>query len=148
MQERMGNTKKNLGGVSMGKKTVGVVLAMLCYSAALAGVSGWIGYQIASESMEGSAPAAMPQTFYATVSDIRDTVVTVTGMEVNDINFRGEFCFSVTEETKITWRYTDISLEDLDVGDNISITFTGGVMETSPAQIQGVGMIQLLNDET
>ena len=133
----------------MGKKTktVGWALAMLSYSVALAGVSGWIGYKAALGRVEDSAPAARPQTFYATVSDIRDNAVTVTGMEVNDINFRGEFCFSVTEETEITWRYTDISLGDLEAGDNVSITFTGEVMETSPAQIQGVEMIQLLDDE-
>ena len=133
----------------MGKhtKTVGWALVMLCYSVALAGVSGWIGYKVASGRVEDAAPAARPQTFYATVSDIRDNAVTVTGMEVNDINFRGEFCFSVTEETEITWRYTDISLGDLEAGDNVSITFTGEVMETSPAQIQGVEMIQLLDDE-
>ena len=133
----------------MGKKTktVGWALVMLCYSVALAGVSGWIGYKVASGRVEDAAPAARPQTFYATVSDIRDNAVTVTGMEVNDINFRGEFCFSGTEETEITWRYTDISLGDLEAGDNVSITFTGEVMETSPAQIQGVEMIQLLDDE-
>ena len=133
----------------MGKKTktVGWALVMLCYSVALAGVSGWIGYKVASGRVEDAAPAARPQTFYATVSDIRDNAVTVTGMEVNDINFRGEFCFSVTEETEITWRYTDISLGDLEAGDNVSITCTGEVMETSPAQIQGVEMIQLLDDE-
>ena len=133
----------------MGKKTktVGWALVMLCYSVALAGVSGWIGYKVASGRVEDAAPAARPQTFYATVSDIRDNAVTVTGMEVNDINFRGEFCFSVTEETEITWRYTDISLGDLEAGDNVSITFTGEVMETSPAQIQGVEMIRLLDDE-
>jgi len=133
----------------MGKKTktVGWALVMLCYSVALAGVSGWIGYKVVSGRVEDAAPAARPQTFYATVSDIRDNAVTVTGMEVNDINFRGEFCFSVTEETEITWRYTDISLGDLEAGDNVSITFTGEVMETSPAQIQGVEMIQLLDDE-
>ena len=133
----------------MGKKTktVGWALVMLCYSVALAGVSGWIGYKVASGRVEDAAPAARPQTFYATVSDIRDNADTVTGMEVNDINFRGEFCFSVTEETEITWRYTDISLGDLEAGDNVSIAFTGEVMETSPAQIQGVEMIQLLDDE-
>lgn len=133
----------------MGKKTktVGWALVMLCYSVALAGVSGWIGYKVASGRVEDAAPAARPQTFYATVSDIRDNAVTVTGMEVNDINFRGEFCFLVTEETEITWRYTDISLGDLEAGDNVSIAFTGEVMETSPAQIQGVEMIQLLDDE-
>ena len=68
-------------------------------------------------------------------------------MEINDINFRGEFCFFIVEETKITWRYTDILIDDLDVGDNISITFTGEILETYPGQIQQVEAVQLLDDE-
>lgn len=68
-------------------------------------------------------------------------------MEINDINFRGEFSFSVVENTKITWRYTDILLEDLEVGDHISITFIGDILESSPKQIQQVEVIQLLDDE-
>lgn len=86
-------------------------------------------------------------TFYATISDIQNNTFTVTGMEVNDINFRGNFRFSIAEGTKITWRYTDISADDLDVGDNIAITFTGEILETDPGQIQQIEVIQLLGDE-
>lgn len=38
-------------------------------------------------------------------------------------------------------------MEDLDVGDNIAITFTGEILETEPGQIQQVEVIQLLEDE-
>ena len=41
------------------------------------------------------------------------------------------------EGTKITWRYPDILREDLDVGDNISISFMGGVLETCCALYEG-----------
>ena len=45
------------------------------------------------------------------------------------------------------WRYTEITPEDLESGDHISITFTGEVLESYPAQIQQVDIIQLLDDE-
>lgn len=87
-----------------------------------------------------------PYTFYATIMDIQNDALRVKGMDVNDINFRGEFTFSVRNDTKLTWRYTDIKYEDLIVGDNISITFTGEIAESYPARIQHVTAIQLLSD--
>lgn len=130
----------------MNKKTIRFFIVIFCYSVAIAGVFYFIGYKAACSRTENSE-LPVPQTFYATISKIQDNVLTVTGMEINDINFRGEFCFSITEETKVTWRYTDILVEDLDVGDNISITFTGELLETYPIQIQQVKVIQLLDDE-
>lgn len=131
----------------MNKKMIKFVVAMLCYSAVLAGAFCFIGYKAAYDRMENAAPTIIPQTFYATISDIQGNTLKVTGMEVNDINFRGEFCFSIAEKTKITWRYTDISIEDLDMGDHISITFTGEILETYPVEIQQVEIVQLLDDE-
>lgn len=129
------------------RKKMIYVMILLCCSAAIAGIFYFIGYKTAYDRMENSAPAPAPQTFYATISGIQGNTFTVKGLEVNDINFRGEFEFSVVEETKLTWRYTDISMEELDVGDNIAITFTGGVLETYPGQIRQVDVIQLLDDE-
>ena len=131
----------------MNKKMIKFVVAMLCYSAVLAGAFCFIGYKAAYDRMENAAPTIIPQTFYATISDIQGNTLKVTGMEVNDINFRGEFCFSIAEKTKIAWRYTDISIEDLDMGDHISITFTGEILETYPVEIQQVEIVQLLDDE-
>lgn len=128
-------------------KKLKFAVTMLCYSAVLAGIFCFIGYQAAHNRMENDLPTILPQTFYATISEIQGNTLKVTGMEINDINFRGEFCFSLAEKTKITWRYTDISMEDLDVGDPISITFTGEVLETYPAKIQQVEAVQLLDDE-
>ncbi len=127
----------------MKKKTAGLVIVLLCYSAAIAGVFYFVGYQAACRER----PALNAQTFYATISDIRGDTLTVAGMDVNDVNFRGEFCFSIEKETKIIWRYTDIPADDLEVGDHISVTFTGEVLETYPGQIQHVTVIQLLDDE-
>ena len=133
----------------MGKnrKTIGFVIALLWYSIMIAGVFYFLGYKAAYRRMENTTSELSTQTFYATISHIQNNTFTVTGMEVNDINFRGRFRFSIAEGTKITWRYTDISADDLDVGDNIAITFTGEILETDPGQIQQVEVIQLLGDE-
>ncbi|MEY8318701.1 DUF3221 domain-containing protein [Oscillospiraceae bacterium 50-58] len=131
----------------MKKKAAGLVIAILCYSIAVAGVFYFIGYKTAYDHMETSVSKLIPQTFYATISEMQGNTCTVKGMEVNDINFRGEFSFSIVEETKIMWRYTEITPEDLEIGDHISITFTGEVLESYPAQIQQVDIIQLLDDE-
>lgn len=117
------------------------VIALLCYTIVIAGVFYYVGRKAAFNHEEDL------QTFYATISDIGNNTFTVKGMEINDINFRGRFCFSVTTETKITWRHTNVSMDDLDVGDNIAITFTGETLETDPVQIKQVKGIQLLDDE-
>lgn len=131
----------------MSKNRIGFVIVLLCYGLAVAGVFYFLGFKAAYSRMENSASTLDTQTFYATISDIQKNIFTVTGMDVNDANFRGRFCFSIAEGTKITWRYTDISADDLDVGDNIAITFTGGILETDPGQIQQVEVVRLLEDE-
>lgn len=47
----------------------------------------------------------------------------------------------------LSWRGTEISLSDLDIGDNISITFSGETLDTYPVQINDVVRIILLDDE-
>lgn len=87
------------------------------------------------------------QTFYAEIEEIKDNFILVKGLSVNDINFRGEFTISVVGETELEWRNTKINVTDLNVGDNISITFTGEILDSYPAQIKDVVKIQLLDDE-
>ena len=118
---------------------------LLLYTAAIGAACYLIGYQTAEKETSGIDPYTA-QTFYAVISDIQGETVTVQGMEINDINFRGAFSFSVTGDTKITYRYTAISLADLDVNDRVSVTFTGDIMESYPARIGQVIWIQLLDD--
>lgn len=115
-------------------------VVFVLYTVILAGISFFIGNQNLAD--EGTA-----ETFYAEISDRKNNFLRVTGLEINDINFRGDFNFSIDEETKITWRYTEFSAEDLDIGDTVSITFTGKILETAPAKITHVTQIQLLEDE-
>ena len=129
--------------MNRGRRAAGLVIALLCCTAAAAGLFYRAGYRAA----EARLSAQIPQTFYAVISDVEDGWFTVTGMEVNDINYRGRFCFSVDEETVILWRYTDLPVEELEAGDHIAVTFSGEVLESSPAILRQVVMLQLLDDE-
>ena len=93
------------------------------------------------------------QSFYATITDIKDTglekepkLLTIKGLDINDINFRGDFEFVITEATELEWRYTKLKIDELEVGDNIAIIFTGNIQEKDPAHIEDVLKIQLLDD--
>lgn len=87
-------------------------------------------------------------TFYATVNEINENDFLVNGLDVNDINHRGEVYFSVDNKTKIEWRHTEINPGDLQIGDTISITYTGEVQTSYPSRIVNpVIMVTLLEDE-
>ena len=90
----------------------------------------------------------LTDTFYATILTIDDQVLLVEGLEVNDINSRGQFYIQVDENTRLDWLGTEITLSDLAVGDRIAITWSGLVQETYPARIvDPVHRIKLLDDE-
>ena len=111
----------------------------------------FIGYKRAYDKIESANQNISynntQQTFYAEIEEIKDNFILVKGLSVNDINFRGEFTISVVEETELEWRNTKINVTELNVGDNISITFTGEILDSYPAQIKDVVKIQLLDDE-
>ena len=129
------------------KRKLLFVVVFVLYTVILAGISFFIGNQSARKQIENLADGGTAETFYAEISDRKNNFLRVTGLEINDINFRGDFVFSIDEETKMTWRYTEISVEDLDIGDTVSITFTGEIQETAPAKITHVTQIQLMEDE-
>lgn len=117
---------------------------------AVAAASYFIGYKKAYDDFEhglDNAPDYGQQTFYAEILEIDGDSLLVEGIPENDINFRGQFRFSIYGETALEWRYTEIEMADLDAGDLVSVTFTGAVQETDPARIQEVVKVQLLDDE-
>ena len=109
------------------------------------------GYKRAYDKIESASQNISynnnQQTFYAEIEEIKDNFILVKGLSVNDINFQGEFTISVVGETELEWRNTKINVTELNVGDNISITFTGEILDSYPAQIKDVVKIQLLDDE-
>lgn len=124
----------------------------------VAAISYFVGYKKAYNDYElflnNNDNGVKYQSFYATITDIEetgltidDTALTVKGLDINDINFRGNFKFVITEATEIEWRYTKLDASELEIGDNISIIFTGNIQESEPAKIEDVLKIQLLDDE-
>ena len=111
---------------------VGLLLAAL--------VGYLIGYRNGAESVGAG------NTFYATLEQRQTDQLSVTGLEVNDINYRGEFTFRVTSDTEISSRSQILSLDDLSLGDRLAITFVGPVLESYPAQLSRVTHIKKLND--
>lgn len=93
-----------------------------------------------------TAPTTHAQTFYARITQKSGDHLIVEGIPENDINHRWSFQFDVGG-ARLTWRYTDITMDDLDVGDLIAVTYSGEVLEISPAIIKNVLEIQLLDDE-
>lgn len=84
---------------------------------------------------------------YAEIISVNGANFHVKGLEVNDINGRGEFTFSAKENTTLVWRGTELSLSDFQAGDRIAFYYRGMILESYPAQVQNVVMIKLLEDE-
>lgn len=110
-----------------------------------------VGFYLLGFTMAGGTKDRSEElTFYAEITDISGTdssYFTVKGLEVNDVNFRGDFTFSVTEDTEIEWNFTEIVPKQLQVGNSIAVTFSGDIQESDPAQIGNVTKIRLLEDE-
>ena len=93
------------------------ILCLIIAFAVTAGASFALGRITADTS---SVPSV---TFYATIDDISGNHLTVSGLEVNDINTRGQFTFSIDEDTVLEWRYTALTADELDAGDTIAVTY-------------------------
>ena len=87
------------------------------------------------------------EVVYAEIISVNGSNFHVKGLDVNDINGRGEFTFSAKENTRLIWRGTEIPLSDFQSGDRIAFYYRGAVLESFPAQVQNVVMIKLLDDE-
>lgn len=121
----------------MKKVLYGAAVLALVIAAALG------GYAVGKNTAE----PVFGTTFYASIDQINGSSLLVTGLEVNDINSRGQFRFQITDHTALEWRHTPIEPTQLKAGDRISVTYTGAVEETYPAGLEGVVRVQLLEDE-
>ncbi|MGN1270250.1 MAG: DUF3221 domain-containing protein [Clostridia bacterium] len=93
------------------------------------------------------------QTFYANIESIKQYNdgsfhINVKGLDVNDINYRGNFTFKVDDDMDMTWRGEKVKVSDLKERNNISITFTDETInDISPTPLREVIKIQILDDE-
>lgn len=85
-------------------------------------------------------------TIYAVISDIRGDSVTVQGLDVNDINGRGAFSFTLSDKTDISWHHTKLAASALQQGNRIAVIYTGEVLESEPAQLSQVVKLEVLDD--
>lgn len=87
------------------------------------------------------------EVVYAEILSVDNAHFHVRGLDVNDINGRGEYTFSAKEHTKLIWRGTELYLSDFDAGDRIAFYYSGEVLTSYPARVLNVTKIKLLDDE-
>lgn len=89
--------------------------------------------------------------FNARIKEIRKyngiTTVLIEGIESNDINHRGEFSFSVDNDTELLWKETKIELSSLKESQYVSITSIGDVLEKYPAVLTKVIKVIVLDEK-
>lgn len=134
------------------KQKIIVILGIII----IVGISFAIGLLIGQKNMSKNdllVNKVTGQTFYASIESIKQYNdgsfhINVKGLEVNDINYRGNFTFKVDGDIEMTWRYEKIDISDLKEGNNISITFTDEILNSiSPTPLREVTKLQLLDDE-
>lgn len=100
-----------------------------------------------------------PDAFYATIEEITNdfplanvTEVKVKGLDVNELRYRKNFTIHLSESNipvnlKIQHNGTDISINDLKVGQKIAVYDYSHNENTSDTLLQSVFKIVVLNDE-
>lgn len=91
-------------------------------------------------------------TFYAKIDSIREDNGTIhisaTGLDVNNINWRGKYNFSVKENTDIIWMDVKIPVSAFGKKNNIAITITDEIiLDIVPTPLREIEKIELLDDK-
>ncbi|MFU2362254.1 MAG: hypothetical protein ACM67R_00520 [Clostridiales bacterium] len=91
-------------------------------------------------------------TFYAKIDSIWEDNGTIhisaTGLDVNNINWRGKYNFSVKENTDIIWMDVKIPVSALGKKNNIAITITDEIiLDIVPTPLREIEKIELLDDK-
>ena len=124
----------------MKKKLWGITIFAVC----LAFIAGFlIGHDAGSSKVPDIVYAP---TFYAAITEVDDSLLTVEGLDINQINHRGTYWLHIAPETQIKWHGREIAFTDLHSGLTVSVTYSGPVMESSPAQIPNVHCVEVLDD--
>lgn len=85
--------------------------------------------------------------FYAQIVERRENTLLVEGLPVNDVNHRGQFSFTLGEDTRLLWRGEEITQEALHSGDTVAVTYSGETLEVYPVMLPQVYQMLLLEDE-
>ena len=88
------------------KKRIGILVGIVLCIGIGFGIGLWIGRQnVVNDDLAFSR--IYGQTFYATIESVKQYNdgrfhINVKGLEVNDINYRGNFTFAVTDTIEMT----------------------------------------------
>ncbi len=133
------------------KQKIFIIIGIVVIIVVSCGIGVFIGQRIVQKK-DLEVIKVSSQTFYAKIESIKQYndgsfLINVKGLEVNDINYRGNFTFKVDENIDITWRGEKAKFSDLKVGNDISITFTDEIIASiSPTPLKEVIKVQLLDD--
>lgn len=83
--------------------------------------------------------------FYAKIEKIYTSSITVVELQKNDINHRGEFSLGIDENVELKRKNDKINFSDLSLGQTVLITYTGGIKESYPAQLDRLVKIEVLD---
>ena len=86
------------------------------------------------------------EVFFAQLTKHQGDQLEVTGLSVNEMNYRGDFIVPLSRDTKLSWRGEAMTSDELKAGDILAITFYGQVLESHPAQLTRVSSIKKLSD--
>ena len=86
-------------------------------------------------------------TFYAEVEEREEDYFLVKGLDINDVNHRGLYNFTVTKETILMWNFTKLTLNEIPKSALIAISYQGPVSESFPANIKNVTKVVLLDEK-
>ncbi len=124
------------------KRVFLIILAAVLVAGAFVG-----GFFVGKNNTQKETDLPNCEVVYAEIISVNGSNFHVKGLDVNDVNGRGEFTFSAKENTRLVWRGTEIPLSDFQAGDRIAFYYRGAVLESFPARIPNILLIKLLDDE-
>lgn len=125
-----------------GLRLVAVVVFLLVFAGANVGA-----FLLGRASMEYTVSWEDTEVFYAEILERRENSFLVEGLSVNDVNHQGQFSFTAEVDTRLLWNGAEISLEDLQPGQRVAITYSGDRLEIYPASLPEVYQVLLLEDK-
>lgn len=128
---------------SSGLRVLAVIVFLLAFAGANVG-SFLLGRASAEHN---SVSWEETSVFYAQIVERRENTLLVEGLPVNDVNHRGQFSFTLGEDTRLLWRGEEITQEALRPGDTVAVTYSGETLEVYPVMLPQVYQVLLLEDE-
>lgn len=128
---------------SSGLRVLAVIVFLLAFAGANVG-SFLLGRASAEHNFVSWEETSV---FYAQIVERRENTLLVEGLPVNDVNHRGQFSFTLGEDTRLLWRGEGITQEALRSGDTVAVTYSGETLEVYPVMLPQVYQVLLLEDE-